>query len=136
MPKQVSSQSRQSIVMTLRAEIFNRYISTLDVARYRQPLTKCGQEAAIERYRAEEPDHRHRWLLRARGERPGDGRPAEKRDEVASCHSITSSAVASRVGGTARPSILAVEALMTNSNLVDCTTGKSAGFAPLRMRPA
>src|SRR5712691_6886320 len=45
-------------------------------------------------------------------------------------YSITSSAVASRVGGTARPSILAVEALMTNSNLVDCTTGKSAGFAP------
>jgi hypothetical protein len=35
-----------------------------------------------------------------------------------------------------RPSILAVWALMTNSNLVDCTTGKSAGFAPLRMRPA
>jgi hypothetical protein len=26
-------------------------------------------------------------------------------------------------------------ALMTNSNLVDCTTGRSAGFAPLRMRP-
>src|SRR5262249_7670146 len=51
-------------------------------------------------------------------------------------YSITSSAVESSVGGTARPSILAVQALMTNSNLVDCTTGKSAGFAPLRMRPA
>src|SRR5262249_12689349 len=51
-------------------------------------------------------------------------------------YSIISSAVAIRVGGTARPSILADQALMTNSNLVDCTTGKSAGFAPLRMRPA
>src|SRR5262249_17345777 len=51
-------------------------------------------------------------------------------------HSITSSAVTSRVCGTARPSIRAVEALITNSSLVDCTTGKSAGFAPLRMRPA
>src|SRR6266480_2973387 len=50
-------------------------------------------------------------------------------------HSITSSAVASNDGGTVRESILAVWALITNSNLVDCTTGKSAGFTPLRMRP-
>jgi MFS superfamily sulfate permease-like transporter len=34
-----------------------------------------------------------------------------------------------------RPSILAVWALMTSSNLLDCTTGRSVGFAPLRMRP-
>ena len=52
-----------------------------------------------------------------------------------SAHSITSSAVASSVGGTVRPSILAVWALMTSSNLTDCTTGKSAGLAPLRIRP-
>jgi hypothetical protein len=50
-------------------------------------------------------------------------------------YSITSSARASSAGGTSRPSIRAVWALMTNSNLVDCTTGRSAGFAPLRMRP-
>src|SRR5262245_48664751 len=67
--------------------------------------------------------------------RPG-GSATEHRDELAPLHSITSSAVESSVRGTARPSILAVQALMTNSNLVDCTTGKSAGFAPLRMRPA
>jgi hypothetical protein len=51
-------------------------------------------------------------------------------------YSITSSAVASSLSGTLRPSILAVSALMTSSNLVACTTGRSAGFAPLRMRPA
>jgi len=51
-------------------------------------------------------------------------------------HSITSSARASSVGGTSRPSVLAVLRLMTNSNLVDCTTGRSAGLSPLRMRPA
>jgi hypothetical protein len=50
-------------------------------------------------------------------------------------YSITSSAVASNLSGTVRPSILAVEALMTSSNLLDCTTGKSAGFAPLRIWP-
>ena len=36
---------------------------------------------------------------------------------------------------SSRPSILAVWALITSSNLVDCTTGRSAGFAPLRMLP-
>src|SRR6476619_6122900 len=51
-------------------------------------------------------------------------------------HSITSSARADRVGGTSRPSALAVFRLITNSNLVDCTTGRSPGFAPLRIRPA
>jgi hypothetical protein len=72
----------------------------------------------------------------ARREWPGDGRAAEQRDELAAFHSITSSAVESKVGGTVRPSILAVWPLMTSSNLVDCATGKFAGFAPLRMRPA
>jgi hypothetical protein len=51
-------------------------------------------------------------------------------------YSITSSARASSVGGTARPSILAVWALMTSSNFDACTTGKSAGLTPLRMRAA
>ena len=50
-------------------------------------------------------------------------------------YSITSSARASRVGGTPRPSVLAVWVLMTSSNLVDCRTGRSAGFSPLRRRP-
>jgi hypothetical protein len=35
-----------------------------------------------------------------------------------------------------RPSIPAVWALMISSNLLDCTTGRSAGFALLRIRPA
>ena len=50
-------------------------------------------------------------------------------------YSITSSARASSVGGTSMPSALALGRLMTSSNLVDCTTGKSAGLVPLRMRP-
>src|SRR5262249_45461151 len=63
-------------------------------------------------------------------------RAAQQRDELAAPHSITSSAATSSLSGTVRPSILAVWALITNSNFVDCRTGKSAGFAPLRMRPA
>src|SRR5208282_5254499 len=41
-------------------------------------------------------------------ERPWDGSATEKRDEVSAFHSITSSARASSVAGTARPSALAV----------------------------
>ena len=48
-------------------------------------------------------------------------------------HSITSSASNCRELGTSRPSALAVCMLMTNSHLVDCKTGMSAGFAPLRI---
>ena len=51
-------------------------------------------------------------------------------------YSITSSARASSVGGISSPSALAVLRLMTRSNLVGCTTGRSAGFSPLRIRPA
>ena len=51
------------------------------------------------------------------------------------CYSITSSASASSVGGMARPIARAVLRLMIRSNLVGCNTGRSAGFAPLRMRP-
>jgi len=67
---------------------------------------------------------------------PRRHRAAEQRDELAPLHSITSSARASSIGGTVTPSVLAVSALMTSSNLLACTTGRSAGFAPLRMRPA
>src|SRR5689334_15860543 len=62
-------------------------------------------------------------LLRGSRQRPRYG-AAEQRDELAPLHSITSSARASNVGGTVRPSALAVCRLMTNSNLVDCKTGR------------
>jgi hypothetical protein len=75
-------------------------------------------------------------LLRARRERPRGRGAADQGDELPPFHSITSSARASSVAGISRPSILAVTALMTNSNLLDCTTGRSAGLASLRMRPA
>src|SRR5215510_298965 len=57
----------------------------------------------------------------------------QQNDCAFACYSITSSARASSVGGTSRPSALAVCRLMTNSNLVDCSTGRSAGLAPLRI---
>jgi hypothetical protein len=46
-------------------------------------------------------------------------------------YSITSSVRASSIGGTSRPSALAVLRLTTSSNLVGCCTGRSAGLVPL-----
>src|SRR5262249_6671687 len=74
-------------------------------------------------------------LLRARREWPRSRRTAEQRYELAALHSITSSAIASSDGGTVRPSVFAVLRLMTSSNFVGCITGRSAGLAPLRIRP-
>jgi hypothetical protein len=48
-------------------------------------------------------------------------------------YSITLSARASSMGGTVRPSALVVLRLMTSSNLVGCSTGKSAGLAPFNI---
>src|SRR5262249_38433034 len=74
-------------------------------------------------------------LLRTRRERPCHRGPAEHRHELAALHSITSSARASSVAGTSRPSTLAVCRLMRNSKLVERTIGRSVGFSPLRRRP-
>src|SRR5258705_11148888 len=46
-------------------------------------------------------------------------------------HSITSSARRGRDGGIVRPSVLAVLMFTTNSNLVGCSIGMSAGLVPV-----
>src|SRR5262249_2858887 len=48
-------------------------------------------------------------------------------------HSITSSARASSVAGTWRPSALGVVRLIVRSNFVGCSTGSSLGFAPFNI---
>jgi hypothetical protein len=50
-------------------------------------------------------------------------------------YSITSSVRPSRESGTVMPSAFAVFKLTTNWILVDCYTGRSAGFSPFKMRP-
>ena len=45
-------------------------------------------------------------------------------------YSITSSARASRVGGTSKP--IAFATIRLTTNLVGCSTGRSAGFAPAK----
>src|SRR5882672_10145771 len=49
------------------------------------------------------------------------------------CHLMTRSARANTFGGIVRPICLAAFRLMMNSNFVGCSTGRSAGFLPLRI---
>ena len=70
--------------------------------------------------------------------RLGDERHGEEAqrasDKPAPVHySITSSARSRSEGGIVSPSALAVLRLTTNSNLVGCSIGRSAGLAPLRI---
>ena len=109
-----------------------RFNAAVDVAHVQKPWAKLLGESA-ERKKDFSENSAYRNSITRRGNRR---HAAEKCDELAALHSITSSVRASSVGGMVRPSILAVWALMTNSNYDACTTGKSAGLAPLRMRPA
>src|SRR5215472_3049556 len=109
-------------------------------AQYGQPLQERSEAGLpyriIGKCRQEHADTAHSLtLLRPRRQWPSRCRSAKQPDELAARdHSITSSARASRVGGTSRPSALAVLRLITNSYFVGAWTGRSAGFSPLRIR--
>src|SRR5262249_6516782 len=125
---------------TLGGTILDDQVPTLDIPKFAQCLSECFKICGVQGQRCcfQHADAPHPLaLLRARRERPRRRRAAEQRDELASLHySITSSARASSVGGTSRPSTCAVCRLMTSSNLVGRATGSSPGFSPLRTLPA
>src|SRR5262249_53162530 len=122
----------QSVELAASPTKLNYDVVAFEEPPLAQAFTERGEHTlrVLRRPAAHEPNHRHRGLLRARRERPR-GRTAEQRDELAAAaHSITSLASASNLSGTVRPSTLAVVRLMMRSNLVGCSTGRAAGFAP------
>ena len=90
------------------------------------PVVGFGQRVKIA------DDRNSAARLRECGERPRRSGAAERRDEGAPPHSITSSALASNIAGISTPSALAVLRLTIVSNFVACSIGMSPGFAPLR----
>src|SRR5215472_4645156 len=103
-----------------------------------QALTERGNEGCppLERCAVEGADHRHRRLLRARGDRPRQCRTTNQRDKLAPSHSITSSALTKRAGGTASPRAFAVCRLTIIKYLTGSWTGSSDALSPRRMRSA
>src|SRR5262245_48523633 len=112
--------------------MFDCDIAAFDITGFLQALTDSAEPSIILVGAAEQADQRH-CRLPARRERPRRS-AAKQRDELAPNHSIISSARASSVGGTSRPSALAVFRLIVRSNFTGACTGRSAGFSPLSMR--
>ncbi len=102
---------------------------------------------------SESPSHFRFWILRRCSAQVLDFDCRNKNSEIASeilchcfsasiqnlkstnpkCHLMTLSARASTFGGIVRPICFAVFKLMTSSNFVGCSTGRSAGLAPFRI---
>ncbi len=82
--------------MILGPAVFDRHVSTLDVARFTQAKVKRTHNVReqVRRCGIEEANHRHRRLLCERGERPRGGGAAEKRDELAPFHLLPHKLVA------------------------------------------
>src|SRR4029453_11529118 len=73
-------------------------------------------------------------LLRVGGERRGQRAQREPAEERAPMHHrMISSARTSSDWGIIKPNTVAVLRLITNSHFVGCSTGRSAGLAPLRI---
>src|SRR5262249_52037958 len=124
---------RQPMVVALRPAVLDAEVAALDVTCLRQALAQRAQPRRIPIRRLAAEIAEYGPLLRARRERPRHRRAAaEQRDERAAIHSITSSASASSVPGTSRPSAFPVLRLITSWYLVGACTGRSAGFSPLR----
>src|SRR5262245_16918875 len=129
---QIGHQFRQASVVIVPEPKFDCDIASFDKACFVQAFAECRDNTCtqLRHTRVDKSNDWHRRLLRARCERPCDCRTTEQPDELAPLHSITSSAVASSLSGICNPSALAATRLITRSNLVGCSTGISAGFAP------
>ena len=132
---EIGHERGNPIQLSLGVAILYGHILAFGKACLPQPFVKRRDLRPQNRGRASEqqPYYRHRRLLRVCRERPHGSRAAEQRDEVASLHSITSSAATSRPGGTVRPSAFAVVRLITNSILVGNSTGRSPGLVPFKI---
>src|ERR1700730_15199296 len=126
----------KSIVARIEAAAIDRKILSLDESLPGKLLKKWRPDDRRQRNQHADPPHAIALLAapRARPKQRRRGRrTAQERDELAALHSITLSARTRIESGTVRPSAFAVLRLMTNSNLVGCSTGRSAGLAPLRI---
>jgi hypothetical protein len=132
---QFRSELRKTVLPAFRVAPLDKKGFALDVAELPQTLSERREKVRTAGWptRLDMPyfgdPHRP-----SRRKRPRSRRAAEHRDELAALHSITSSARASSVAGTSRPSAFAVLRLMISSYFVGACTGRSAGFSPLRIR--
>jgi hypothetical protein len=82
---QIGRQCRQPLVSIAGEAVFDRNVLTLDKTAVSETLAEGGQKlrGVAGPTGGEEPDHRHRRLLRTRRKRPRRCRTTEQRDELA-----------------------------------------------------
>jgi hypothetical protein len=80
---QVRDEPRYALKLTSCPPVFDRRVLALHEAGFLQALVKCSKKGGrrVGIPGMDEPDHRHRWLLCARRNRPGRCRAAAKQDE-------------------------------------------------------
>jgi hypothetical protein len=69
---EVSHERGQAIVLAAEPVVLDNHVLALDVAGFAEAFRErgCMARRTLERSTADEADDRHRWLLRARRERP------------------------------------------------------------------
>src|SRR5262249_24893979 len=133
-PDQLDREVGQPVEPTLSGSIVDDDILALDPPELAQRLPERVEVGPRKYPKKPYPAHLP-GLLRLGSERPSEERTPECADERSPLHySITSSARPSSEGGIVRPRALAVLRLMTSSNLVGLSIGRSPGLAPLRIR--
>src|SRR5262245_36305690 len=136
-PDELGGDLGKSLAASLGPAMLDCEIAAVAPPQFPQSPDKGSGPFALCRCRTGAQQANDCWLalLRPRRERPSHRHAAEQRDEFATAaHSITSSARASKVGGTSRPRAFAVFRLITVSYLVGVCTGRSAGFSPFKIR--
>src|SRR5262249_19573020 len=125
-------QCGNPIVVTVRPPALDRAVLAFDLPAFLQTLPECATKVRLRSGRSAMriTDHWNDRLLRTRHQRPSRRRAAEQRDELATLHSITSSARKRIDVGNTIPKPFAVFRLMTSSNVVGNSAGSSAGLAP------
>src|SRR5262249_47072956 len=130
---EIGGQCSKPTVISLRPAVFDRHVAAFDKTGVIQSLSNDSDQECIGRPRTAAQDTDNwKLLLRARRERPRR-RAAKHSDEVAPFHSITSSARSRIDVGMSMPMARAVLRLTIVVNFVARSTGRSAGFAPLRI---
>ena len=124
-------------MVPLGRPVFDHEVAALDVTEVTQFLTeglcRVGINARVDRGQVAYSSDLGR-LLSLGGERRGEEPASHSAEECPPTHYwITSSARDKSDGEIVRPRALAVLRLITSSNLVGCSMGRSAGLAPFRI---
>src|SRR4030095_7384768 len=133
--QQLTGKIRELVGASVREPDLDDDALAFHIAEIAQPVSKRLDPGLRRQPRPQEadPPDLHTRLRPSGG---GHGQRPERHfaEERAPGHYWMSSSARTRSDwGIVKPRAFAVFILMTNSNLVGCSTGRSAGFAPLRI---